>query len=212
MSKLHILGAGGHGKVVADAALAAGMADEIVFYDDRFPTLTTVGAWPVVGRLEDVPEGGRDLAVVALGDNALRMRIIQQLAERDASLARVVHPSAAISRSATLGEGSVVLAQAVVGPDAELGRGCIVNSGATVDHDCRLGEGVHVAPGAHLGGAVVVGRETWIGLGASVIEGLRIGERCLVAAGAAVVHDLPDQSRVGGVPAKALGSAGATGE
>jgi len=203
--RLAILGASGHGKVVADAALAAGW-QVVTFYDDAWPVVSANGPWEVVGRtaelLRDAPQ--LDGAVVAIGDNATRLAKLRQLLAGGVVLVSVVHPSAVVSPRAEVGEGSVIFAGAVLNPFARLGRGCIVNSGASVDHDCELADGAHVSPGAHLGGGVRVGEASWIGIGASVKQDVVIGGGVVVGAGAAVVNDIADGLTVVGVPARKL--------
>ena len=205
MRRLAILGASGHGKVVADAALAEGW-QSVAFYDDAWPAVAAVGPWPVVGRTVELLRDAAQLdgAVVGIGDNATRLAKQRDLLADGVVLASVVHPAAVVSPLAQVGEGSVIFAGAVVNPFARLGRGCIVNTGASVDHDCELADAVHVSPGAHLGGGVHVGEATWIGIGASVKHDLAIGAGVVVGAGAAVVNDIADGLTVMGVPAKPL--------
>lgn len=197
-----ILGASGHGKVVADAALAAGWS-EVVFYDDAWPDVSLVGTWPVAGTgarlFEDVEPA--DSVIVGIGSNAIRLGKLDELASRAIDVATVVHPRSTISRFVAIEPGSAVFAGAVVNVDAWIGRGAIINTGATVDHDCILGEAVHISPGAHLAGNVEVGDRTWIGIGAVVKQGVRIGKDVMVAAGAVVIRDIPDGAMVMGVPA-----------
>ena len=212
MKRLAILGASGHGKVVADAALCAGW-DEVCFFDDAWPRLSRNGSWPVVGALAEMlrrcgPEF--HAAVVAIGHNETRLAKMAALTDAGIPLATVVHPSAVISQYAFLGQGCVAFAGAVVNVGAEVGDGCILNTGATVDHDSRLDEGVHVSPGANLAGGVVVGAGSWVGIGASVRQGVTIGRKVMVGAGAAVVSNIPDNVTVVGVPARVLQVGGET--
>ena len=204
MAGLLIIGAGGHGKVVADSALEQGDWERIAFLDDLYPELTEVLGWPVLGKVSDAERYMNDYPdmVIAVGNNQRRMELLDTVRELAFGLPVICHPSAVISHTAIIGPGCVMFANSVVNPDARLGDGCIVNTGATIDHDCVLADGVHVSPGAHLGGAVVVGRTSWIGIGASVRELTVIGERVLVGAGAAVVGDVPDGVTVTGVPAE----------
>jgi sugar O-acyltransferase (sialic acid O-acetyltransferase NeuD family) len=205
VSRLLIVGAGGHGKVVAECALALGRWREVAFLDGRHPQLARVLEWPVIGSdveprrfLADYPE-----AFVAIGGNALRLERLAALEAAGFRLPVVAHPASWVSPSASIDFGSVVVAGAIVNAAAVIGRGCIVNTGATVDHDCSVGDGVHVAPGAHVGGDAVVGPRTWIGIGAAIRHGVRIGSDVMVGAGAAVIEDVPDGVTVVGVPARA---------
>ncbi len=202
--KLLIAGAGGHGKVVADAAVRQGGCSGVAFVDDRFPGLTAVGDWPVIGRLADVAalSGRFEACLAAFGAPALRLKVLGEAEAAGYRLPVVVHPSATVARGVHLGDGTVVLAGAVVNIDASVGRGCIINSGAVVEHDCVLGDGVHVCPGACIAGEVRIGRCAWIGIGASIIQRIAIGEHVTVGAGAVCVHDVPDGQTVMGVPAR----------
>jgi sugar O-acyltransferase (sialic acid O-acetyltransferase NeuD family) len=199
---LLIIGAGGHGKVVADAAQKQGAWKRIAFLDDAYPATTQTIGLAVLGKTNDAQQAllGYHDATVAIGNADIRLDLLERLERLGFDLPVIQHPEATVSPHARLRPGCVICAQGVVNPDAELDRGCIVNTGATVDHDCRLGAGVHVAPGAHLGGGVRVGERSWIGIGASVHAYLTIGARVTVDAGAAVVSDVSDDQIVAGAP------------
>lgn len=200
---LAIIGAGGHGRVVADAALEAGWR-EVAFFDDRFPELEKTLDWPIVGTFGDLV--GRldryDGIFPGMGDNHTRLTIINQLMHHGKQCATVVHPRAWVSRRALVGAGCFVAAGAVVGIGSVVARGSIINTSATVDHDCVLGESVHIAPGAHVAGTVEIGSRAWIGVGASIRQGVRIGADVVVGAGAAVICDIADSVVAFGVPAR----------
>lgn len=203
MEKLAILGASGHGKVVADAALAAGWR-AVEFFDDAWPRLAKVGSHAVVGDTAALIErrSSLDGFVVAIGNNAIRLDKLRALTAQGLRAAIIVHPRAVLSSSAMVGAGTVVFATAVVNPDARIGEACIINSGAIVEHDCLLGDGVHVSPGALLAGGVTIGSRSWIGIGASVRQLISIDEDAVVGAGAAVVSPVPRGATVMGVPAR----------
>ena len=206
MSTLAILGAGGHGKVVADAAQACGRWREIAFFDQAWPGRSRNGPWAVVGDEAQLLDRVREFdgVAVAIGSNDVRLICIRRLLAAGATLATVIHPKAVVSSHASVGAGSVVFAAAVVNPGASIGMACIVNTAATVDHDCVLADGVHVSPGAHLGGGVQVGAASWIGIGASIKQYLQLGANTVVGAGAAVVHSFPGDVTLVGVPAQIL--------
>lgn len=195
MNRLRIIGAGGHGRVLADIAETAGYRD-IAFLDAGFPELRRSGAWDVIGTPADLDEADYALGI---GNNQTRMRLLETFPD---TLVTLVHPSAVVSPHAEIGAGSVICAGAVIGPFVRLGAGCIINTGASVDHDCTLDEGVHLSPGARLGGGVAIGARAWVGIGAAVREGTSIGADVMIGAGAAVVKNVKESTRVGGVPAK----------
>jgi sugar O-acyltransferase (sialic acid O-acetyltransferase NeuD family) len=213
MRRLLVLGAGGHGKVVADAASAGRRWAVIEFLDDRYPEHAVLEDWKVVARSADIAGviAADDEVIVAIGDNARRLAVIDELLSRGISPATVTHPAAVVSPRASLAPGCVVFAGAVINAGASLGRGCIVNTGAIVDHDCRLDDAVHVAPGAALGGNVRVGRRSWVGIGASVRHGISIGSDTMIGAGAAVVADIGDNVVAVGVPARVSARRGPDG-
>lgn len=200
--KLLVAGGGGHGHVVADLAEAMGDFREIAFLDDGKPDRPPP-TWPVAGKFADLASlaGRFDACIAATGDARLRLECLDRAEAAGFRIPTLVHPTASVSRNATLGAGTVVCAKAVIAVGAQLGRGCIVNTGATVDHDCRLEDGVHVCPGAHLAGSVSVGARTWFGIGAVAKQGIRIGADAIVGAGAVCLNPVRDGATVVGVPA-----------
>lgn len=204
---LLIIGAGGHGHVVGDIAEVCGWGP-IAFLDGDPAADDPRCPWRVIGAPEAVGNY-RDAypnAFVAIGDNARRLEVLDQLAGLGFELPALVHPKATISRHATIAEAGVVMAGVVVNFGASVARGAILNTGCMVDHDCRFGEGVHVSPGAAVAGGVSIGVRSWIGIGASVCQCVAIGSDVMVGAGAAVVSDIGDGLTVGGVPARRLGN------
>jgi sugar O-acyltransferase (sialic acid O-acetyltransferase NeuD family) len=205
MKRLAILGASGHGKVVADTADSCGWK-VIEFFDDAWPQVTSIGIWPVVGTTQDLLRRVKEFegVLVAIGNNKVRRSKIDELKASGAHLPVLIHPSSTISRFASIGSGTVVFASAVVNADATVGEGAILNTGSSVDHDCVLGVCVHISPGARLAGAVRVGDGSWVGIGACVRQMLNIGSNVMVGAGAAVICDISDNMTVAGVPARAI--------
>lgn len=201
MNKLIIIGASGHGKVIAEIASLCGYGD-IVFLDDN-RQLTSCGGYPVAGVCADYASLTGDF-FVAIGNGAVRRRISEQLLAAGKTLAVLIHPQAAVSASAVIGGGSVVMAGAVINAEAQIGAGCIVNTCASVDHECVLGDYVHMAVGSHLCGAVTVGSRTLVGAGATVINNLHICRDCTVGAGAVVIRDITAAGTYVGVPAARL--------
>lgn len=205
MKRLAILGASGHGKVVADTAECCGW-QSVEFFDDAWPGLQKNGVWPVVGDTAALMGQLADFdgVLVAIGNNRIRYAKLLELRMAGARLVRLVHPAATVSRYASIAEGAVVFAGAVVNAGARISLGGILNTGCSIDHDCVLGDAVHISPGARLAGGVQVGDLSWVGIGASVRQLISIGQRVMVGAGSAVVSDIPNDVTVAGVPAKRM--------
>lgn len=205
MKRLAIVGAGGHGRVIADAAQCSGWTDP-EFYDDAWPqTAACNGAWPIRGDVGLLLERLHEYegVIVGIGDNRVRAALQHKLLAAGAPLTCILHPGAVISRHARLGAGCVVFARAVVNTGAQVGHGAILNTGCIVEHDCILDDFVHIGPNAGLGGGVQVGRHSWVGLGAHVNHLIRIGSDSIIGSGATVVHDVPDHMIAVGTPARA---------
>ena len=110
----------------------------------------------------DRPTSG---AFVAIGDNKARKKEAEAMG---GPFAVLIHPSAIVSDSATIGEGSIIMAGAIIQPKASIGRHCILNTGCTIDHHAIVGDFAHIAPGAHLCGAVIIGEGTLVGVGVGI--------------------------------------------
>lgn len=203
-----IVGAGGHGMVVADILYrmrqAGASVEPVAFVDDRpSPDRPSILSLPVIaGGLAALRSIQFDAVIVAIGDNATRRRIGEHLRRSGTPLATACHPSSVIGLDVEVGTGAMVCAGAVLNPAVRIGVGAILNTHCSVDHHNSIGDYAHVAPGAHLGGEVSIGGEALIGIGATVTPRCRIGNRAVVGAGSVVVRDLPDDVVVWGVPAR----------
>lgn len=202
MNRLVILGAGGHGKVVADIASRAGYAD-IAFLDDD-PLYEKVLGYPVLGPIDMSSELDSTVFHVAIGNASTRKKVQEEIIARGGRVASLIHPNAVIADSVKIGEGTAVMAGAVINPGAVIGNGCIINTCSSVDHDCVIGSYVHVAVGAHVAGAAMVGDSTWIGAGSIVSNNISIGPNCTVGAGAAVVRNIEVPGIYVGTPARRI--------
>lgn len=204
MKRLIVLGAGGHGAVVADIASIVWPAVQIAFLDDRHPGLTSVWEWPVLGPLSALETlVDADTAfLVGIGNNTVRGRWIGRIHSLGGAVQTLIHPSAVVSVRSSLGAGTVVLANAVVQIGARVGKGGIINTAAVVEHDCVVGDAVHICPQVALAGNVTVGDRSTLGVGSSVRHGIVIGRDVVLGAASAVVQNIPDDTLAYGVPAK----------
>lgn len=207
--KLVIIGAGGHSKVVAEAARLQ-------------------GGWEVVGFLDsgERPPGSTHAGAAILGDESMLAGLVQEgvthfaigfgmlepgSARADAFArclaaglrpATIIHPAATVSDSAQIGDGTQVMAGVIVNAEAFVGQNVILNTGAIIEHDANIGEHCHIAPRATVLGGVQVGPMSLVGAGSTLRQGIFLGERSLVAAGAVVVSDVASGQAVAGIPAR----------
>lgn len=201
MANTYLFGASGHGKVIKDILNANGVKVQ-AFVDDN-PEVSRCAGRPV---LHDAT--GLSPIIVSIGVNRVRKMIVERLQSiahvsgNNLRFVSAIHPSAVISPSATIGEGTVIMAGAVVNADAVIGKHCIISTGATVDHDCIIEDYCHIAPGAHVTGGTRIGEGSWIGVGASVIQCITIGKNCMIGAGSVVVRDIPDGVTAYGNPCR----------
>lgn len=200
MNRLIIVGASGHGKVIADIAELNEYSD-ITFFDDN-PNVKFCGKYAVIGRCSDADKYKDADFFVAIGNATIRRRIQTELINSGLNIVSLIHPNAVVAKNVSIGAGTVVMAGAIINPDAKVGQGCIINTCSSVDHDCIVGDFVHVSVGSHVAGTVKIGDNTWIGAGATVNNNIEITSDCMIGAGAVVVNDLTEPATYIGVPAK----------
>ncbi len=193
-----IIGAGGHGKVVADIARKSGYKN--VYFVDDIAKGACLGH-PVIGttaQLNEIDKTSTEF-FIAVGNNDTRRSIAEKY---DLPWATLIHPSAVVGEDVVIGKGTAVMANAVINPSAKVGEHCIINTAAVIEHDNALDSFVHVSPKAALGGTVFVGNGTHIGIGATVKNNVGICENCVIGAGAVVVKDIRESGVYIGIPAK----------
>ena len=202
---IHLLGAGGHCKVVLDALLMSGVSAEGITIRDGDVVRCGEKIFGIEVRWPEFEGCGEDDWIhVSVGSGAARERLYALAAVAGFRLLSIRHPAAHVSPSAMLEDGSFVAAGAIVAPGATVGAATIVNHNAVVDHDCDVGSYCHIAPAAVLGGGVKLADRVFVGAGAVVLPGLHIGAGSIVGAGAVVAHDIGSDEVWAGVPAGKL--------
>ena len=201
---LVIIGASGHGKVVADIAIKMNQWKSIAFLDDNKEVKSCLG-FEVIGKTNDFLKYKEEADfMVAIGNNEIRENIQEQIVEQGLSIATLIHPSAIIGTDVKIGTGTVVMAGVVINSSTNIGKGCIINTSSSIDHDNKIGDYVHISPGASLAGNVRVGKGSWIGIGVSVNNNINISSGVMVGAGTVVTKDLPANCTAVGIPAKVI--------
>ena len=189
-----LLGASGHGKVIADILK---ISDErnIIFWDDN-PSAVIPG-YSVLPR----QESAEDHIILAIGNNFTRKKI----AESSSYIyGNAIHPTAVVAKDIEIGLGTVVMAAAIINPGSQIGKHCIINTAAVIDHDVIIEDYVHISPNATLAGNVKVKEGAWVGAGATIIQGISIGSWAVIGAGSVVIDDIPDNAVAVGNPARII--------
>ena len=208
-AKVVIVGAGGHGRVVLDILVQAGVYQVAGFLDTN-PEIhgRRMDGVPILGDVHVLPElreqQGVTGAVVAIGDNGVRRAYADRIDGMDIELINAVHPSANLARNVTLGRNVVIAAGALVCAHCQIGDSVILNTGCIIDHETMVGTAAHICPGSRIAGRVTVEAGAFIGIGATVIQTVRIGCEAVVGAGAVVTRDVAPLSTVVGVPARPI--------
>lgn len=202
--KLIIIGASGHGEVVADIAIKMNRWKEIKFLDDdgsieQYLDLKVIGKSRDASKYKETTE-----FIVAIGDNQLRKKIQEELMNSDYSIVTLIHPDAIIGIDVQIGRGTVVMAGVVINSSSRIGSGCIINTSASVDHDSIIKDFVHLSPGVRTGGKVNIDEGTWLGIGSVVSNNINISAGSIVGAGAVVIRDIIEPGVYVGVPAKKI--------
>lgn len=191
--KVVIIGASGHGKVIADIIKANN--DEVVgFLDDD-------ASKKPLDKISDYTKYIDYEFVIAIGDSNIREKLSKEL---KCKWYTAIHPSAVISPSAKIGEGTVIMPEVVINADAIIGKHCIINTRAVVEHDNNIGNYSHISVGAKLGGTTNIGKSCWIGIGATVSNNITICDNVIIGAGAVVVDNITEPGTYVGVPAKKI--------
>ncbi|AET57666.1 acetyltransferase (isoleucine patch superfamily) protein [Paenibacillus terrae HPL-003] len=201
-----VFGAGGHGKVVVDILRScqetiAGMMDDGI-QAKKWNGLPNLGG---IGQLDEItlkyPEA---LYIVAIGNNSIRMNIVERLKQMQVQFGTAIHSSAVIGSNISIGEGTVVMPNAVINADTHIGEHVIINTAATIDHDCCVEHFAHISPGVHVAGGVTIGCRSHVGISASLIPGVSIGKDTIIGAASCVIRDLPDHVVAVGCPARVI--------
>jgi sugar O-acyltransferase (sialic acid O-acetyltransferase NeuD family) len=101
-----------------------------------------------------------------------------------------------ISKSAQIGEGTILLHHSLINSSVKVGVNCIINTTALIEHDARIGSHCHVSTGAIINGGVIVEDRCFIGSGSIIHEGVTIGADSIISAGQVIRKDVPSNSVV----------------
>jgi sugar O-acyltransferase (sialic acid O-acetyltransferase NeuD family) len=205
---LLLVGCGGHGRVVLDAALASGLDVEGIV-DNALVAGQAIFGVPVLGG-DEILESAMMVGAGWLNGIGANPQITQRRTVFATLSARfepigVRHPGAAISRPELIGAGVQLMAGTIVQLGCQIGENSVVNTGATIDHDCQIGANCFVAPNATLCGAVTLGQGVFVGAAAVILPGIAVDEDAIIGAGAVVTRNVAARAIMAGNPARLVG-------
>lgn len=192
---MYLYGASGHGKVIVEIAEELGY--DIEGFLDNNSDIKSIFDYPVT---DQIPVNGE--VFLSMGNNATRKKIAS--AHLQFTYPTLIHPTAIVSKRATVSSGTVIMAGVTINSEVQIGKQCIINTSATLDHECIIEDYAHISPNVALAGNVEVGEGAHIGIGASVIQGIKIGKWSIIGAGAVIIRDVPDYAVVVGNPGKVI--------
>lgn len=202
--KLLIIGASGHGKVVADIAFKMNKWKEVAFLDDNLKIKSSMGL-KVIGTVDNFKFYIKEYEIfVGIGNNFIRQSIYENLEAYGAEIPKLIHPNSIIGGNVKIGKGTAIMAGAIVNCSTKIGKGCIINTGSIIEHDNCIDNFVHISPGVCLAGSVKVGESSWIGLGSNVSNNISITNKCIIGAGSTVIEDISYNGVYVGAPAKKI--------
>lgn len=212
MAKKYIIwGSSGHAKVLASLIAEQGGIVVALFDNDPNAAPALKNTPLFIGEqgfnewaAKNNPADYHGLVAIGGPLGNVRIAINAIYRKHGVKLEPLIHKSASVCPTATLGEGVQILAGCIVGPEAVISEATILNHKASVDHECVIGKGAHLAPNATLCGLVTLEENVMIAAGATVISRIKIGANTLVGAGSVVTRDLPSNVVAYGNPAKVI--------
>lgn len=196
-----LIGAGGHGLVLAEIAKLIGYKN-IYFLDDEYDKDYP---YEIIGGIDDFFLYKDDYDFfVSIGSNDIRKAITAKIYSNNCKLVNLIHPSAIISDSVQLSEGIAIMPNTVINSKSKIGQGAIINTASSIDHETIIGNFVHISPGCHLAGQVLIEDMCWLGIGCNVINGIRICEKCIIGAGSTIIREIQKSGTYAGTPVRRI--------
>jgi sugar O-acyltransferase (sialic acid O-acetyltransferase NeuD family) len=193
-----LYGASGHAKVIFEIAQELGIQIDAII-DDKPQKFNTFFKQEIIH-----PEAfcfENTVLLISIGNNKVRKIICKKL---NLEYFKLIHHKSFVSKSSTLGKGTVVMPGALINAQSKIGKHCIINTGAIIEHDCEIEDFVHISPNASLAGNVFIGEGSHVGIGSIIIQGIKIGKWVTIGAGAVIIKDVPDYATVVGNPGKVI--------
>ncbi len=204
-----MIGNGGHSKVIQDMISAIAGHEIIAILDDKYVSCNQTNGviYAPLSFAEKLLEQDTKV-VIAIGDNVIRKKLTERLGLATNQYVTIIHPTAVVSPTAEIGNGTVVMPRAVINVGTIIGIHCIINTGAIIEHENKLGDFTHISPHATLTGNVAIGTGVHVGAAATAIPGMTVGDWSIIGAGSTIIRPIPANSKAVGSPARLVGDHG----
>ena len=201
MKKIILVGGGGHARSCVDVIEKNNIYDIVGIVDKDMNINTDCLGYPTIGTDNDLERlrNKYDYAFLTIGQigfSEKRLKLFNLLINYDFNLPVIVSPLAYVSKSSSVGQGTIIMHHALVNANAKIGKNCIINSKTLIEHDIFVGNHCHISTSATLNGGVHIGEQTFVGSGAVVRESIKIGSKCIISAGEVIMKDIPNNSKV----------------
>lgn len=207
--EVYIIGAGTYGEAMCELAEILGY-DVKGFYDEDKKIINTkVMKKKVINKFSriSVESIKNKQFIVAIGNNKVRNEIMTRINKLGGSTPTLIHPTAVISPSATIGKGVYIQANAYIWTKVRINDFCIISPGAVIAHYSSIGDARLISSQATVGASITIEKEVFIGMGSTTVTGIyKIGQKSTIGAGALVLKDVDSNAVYAGVPAKKIRS------
>lgn len=211
MSKILLIGGGGHCKSVLNTIISSNSQYDTISIIDRPERCgEKICGIEIIGTDNDIEslfqKGYKEAFVTlgSIGNPTRRIELYKKIKRIGFSVPVIRDISASVSNYAKVDEGVFIGKNVVINADAEIQIGSIINTSATIEHDCKIGKFVHIASGSIICGNCIIGDNVHIGANSTIIQGTDIGINALVGAGAVVIKNIESRAVVVGNPGRRI--------
>ncbi len=213
MSKIIIIGTGGHSKVVTDEISRLKKFKIIGYIDEK----RKIGTKPnkstntkVIGRLKDLKKICKKnyYLFIAIGDNFKRKIFYEKISKLKLPIkwATIISKNSIISKNAHISDGTLIISGSIINTNSYIGKHCIINTGSKIDHDNYFDDFSSCGPNVTTGGNVTVKKLSYIGINSAVKHNIKILSNTIIGAKSYVNKNCKNNSIYFGRPAKKIRS------
>jgi len=209
VKNLIIIGAGGCGREILQWAKDINKQERTWnikgFLDDDAKALNNKKCdIPILSSIDAYDVQEEDVFVCGIGDSTTRKAVIKKMKDKGAEFVNIIHPTAIVADSCTLGNGIILYPFSLVSDNAIVSDGCIINMHSSVAHDATLGSYCTISSYCDITGMCSVGNEVFMGTSAKLVPGAKVGNHAFICAGSEVMSRIRDDVKVMGNPAKKI--------